>query len=198
MQISHGSELELVVPRGYELKEAEAFLHKKVDWILKHLDTTKRNESKYLLFGKEVKVSHEHELFVKKHGVKYENNSLNIISPSGNMAKTENIFEKWLREIANTYLPKRVKELAIQNGFRINNITIRGQKTRWGSCSSRGNLSFNYKLLRFNKEIIDYVIFHELCHLIEMNHSKKFWKHVEKYCPNYKLLRKELKGLQLG
>ncbi|MDR3628564.1 MAG: M48 family metallopeptidase, partial [Ignavibacteriaceae bacterium] len=76
---------------------------------------------------------------------------------------------------------------------RINKVTIRNQKTRWGSCSARGNLSFNFNLVRYRKEIIDYVIVHELCHLKEMNHSNKFWNLVEKICPDYKALRRELK-----
>ena len=74
----------------------------------------------------------------------------------------------------------------------IGKIGIRGQYTRWGSCSSKGNLSFNYTLLQFREEVIDYVIIHELCHLKEMNHSKRFWKLVGKLCPDYKNLRKEL------
>ncbi|HEY6906360.1 MAG TPA: M48 family metallopeptidase, partial [Ignavibacteriaceae bacterium] len=65
---------------------------------------------------------------------------------------------------------------------------------RWGSCSASGNISLNYKLMKYRKELIDYVIIHELCHLKEMNHSKKFWKLVEGLVTEYKSLKRELKS----
>jgi predicted metal-dependent hydrolase len=86
-----------------------------------------------------------------------------------------------------------VKELSERSGFSYKKITIRSQKTRWGSCSAKGRLSFNYRLMKFRKEAIDYVIIHELCHLKEMNHSKKFWDLVEGFCPDYVNLKKELR-----
>ena len=75
----------------------------------------------------------------------------------------------------------------------ITRISIRAQKTRWGSCSSKGTLSFNWKLLLAPQEVIDYVVIHELCHLCEMNHSDRFWALVESIQPDYKLHRKWLK-----
>ncbi len=104
------------------------------------------------------------------------------------------IYLAFLKRHAKKYLIERTNYFAKKYEFRICKIGIRGQKTRWGSCTSSEKLSFNFKLLRFRKEVIDYVIIHELCHTREMNHSKKFWKLVETYCPDYKLLRKELKS----
>ena len=72
-------------------------------------------------------------------------------------------------------------------------ITIRNQKTRWGSCSGKGNLNFNCLLMLAPDEIVDYVVVHELCHLIEMNHSKAFWAQVENVLPDYRERRKWLK-----
>ncbi len=72
-------------------------------------------------------------------------------------------------------------------------ITIRNQKTRWGSCSSKGNLNFNYKIMLLPPELSDYIIVHELCHLAELNHSKNFWHLVEKTFPHHAELRKELR-----
>ncbi len=72
-------------------------------------------------------------------------------------------------------------------------LTIRDQRTRWGSCSRQGTLSFNWRLIMFSDIIIDYVILHEAAHLREMNHSAVFWKIVEKYCPYYKVHRKWLR-----
>jgi len=78
--------------------------------------------------------------------------------------------------------------------FTYHRVTIRHQKSRWGSCSSEGNLNFNCKLMCLSGALVDYVVVHELCHLQEMNHSKNFWKLVEKTIPDYKDLRKELKN----
>lgn len=79
-----------------------------------------------------------------------------------------------------------------------NKINIRNQKTRWGSCSMRGNLNFNYKILFLSERARDYVVVHEICHLKQFNHSKKFWNLVEIGLPNYVETRKELKKNYLG
>ncbi len=80
-------------------------------------------------------------------------------------------------------------------GFQINKISIKNQKTRWGSCSRSGNLNFNYKIALLPKKLRDYIIVHELCHLKEFNHSKSFWRLVAKTIPQYKKLAKEIKSL---
>ncbi len=77
--------------------------------------------------------------------------------------------------------------------FKFNRIFIRNQKSRWGSCSSRRNLSFNYKIVFLPLAVADYLIVHELCHLGQMNHSPDFWNLVAEQIPDYKKLRKELK-----
>ncbi len=97
---------------------------------------------------------------------------------------------------AKRIIPSRVRYYADLMGLEYGNITIRMQKTRWGSCSSKGNLNFNCLLMRTPDEIIDYVVVHELCHLKEMNHSKRFWSEVEKVLPDYKERRKWLKDHQ--
>ncbi|MCK9379251.1 MAG: M48 family metallopeptidase [Candidatus Moranbacteria bacterium] len=79
-------------------------------------------------------------------------------------------------------------------GFAYKKIAIRNQKSRWGSCSSRGNLNFHYKLADMPERYIDYVVAHELCHLKEMNHSKKFWNLVSQIAPDYKKIIKEMKN----
>jgi len=97
------------------------------------------------------------------------------------------------------FVNKRIQYFNKNGDFKFNNISIRNQKTRWGSCSSKKNLNFNYKIVLLPKHIADYIIVHELCHLKEMNHSKNFWNLVAKIIPDYINIRKELKikGLHL-
>ena len=195
MQISHAGGLEIILPRGFDLVDAEKFIQKKFNWIKKHLKHQTSYRDKYLLLGNEIKVIQEFGLFICNHKIKFEKNELRITSPEQSNIDLKRLYEIWLRHQAKKYLVKRTTELAAENNSKINKISIRGQKTRWGSCSTKGNLSFNYGLLKYRKEVIDYVIIHELCHLREMNHSKKFWILVKNICPDYKLLRKELKGI---
>lgn len=82
--------------------------------------------------------------------------------------------------------------------FKYNRVSIRNQKTRWGSCSSKGNLNFNYKIVHLPLRTADYIIVHELCHLKEMNHSKKFWDLVSVFFPDYKEIRRDLKKLGIS
>ena len=90
-------------------------------------------------------------------------------------------------------IPKRVEFYAEKIGVTYNKITIRSQHTRWGSCSSKGNLNFNCLLTLVPPEGLDYVIVHELCHRLEMNHSQAFWEKVAKTLPDYSQQRKWLK-----
>jgi len=94
--------------------------------------------------------------------------------------------KQWLRGQASVYFLKRAGELADELGCRYNRIFIRGQRTRWGSCSGNGNISLNWKLVMFPPHIIDYVIIHELAHLKVMGHSKAFWAIVEAHCPDWR------------
>ena len=96
------------------------------------------------------------------------------------------------RERIQTFIEEKVSHYASVMGVSYGRITMRNQKTRWGSCSSEGNLNFNCRLLFVPDRIVDYVVIHELAHRRFMNHSKAFWKEVEKYMPDYKEQKKLL------
>lgn len=91
----------------------------------------------------------------------------------------------------------RVVHYAKIMGVTFGNITIRNQKTRWGSCSSKGNLNFNYQLYYLPEELLDYVVVHELAHRRHMNHSAEFWREVERWYPGYREARIRLKEIRL-
>ena len=97
-----------------------------------------------------------------------------------------------LKKQAKKVIPQMVAETAEKIGVTYGTISIRTQKTRWGSCSSKGNLNFNCLLMLLPENVQRYVVVHELCHRKEMNHSKAFWREVEKYCPTYIKDRAEL------
>ena len=100
--------------------------------------------------------------------------------------------EKRYRDAAKEYIPKRVEYYHSLTGGNYEKITIRDQKPRWGSCSSNGTLSFNYRLMLAPPRVLDYVVVHELCHLTHMNHSPAFWDMVASILPEYKEYRKWL------
>ena len=105
---------------------------------------------------------------------------------------TEQEMER-LQKLAKKVIPEKVAYYARLMGVTYGRISIRRQKTRWGSCSREGNLNFNCLLMMAPPEVLDYVVIHELSHRMEMNHSARFWAQVEKMIPDYRVPRKWLK-----
>jgi predicted metal-dependent hydrolase len=103
-------------------------------------------------------------------------------------------FKKYKNE-AQMLVEKKVQHFNQIYGFNLRKISIRNQKTRWGSCSRRGNLSFNYKIVFLPEHLADYIIVHEICHLSQFNHSLRFWQLVEKTIEDYKILKREVRKL---
>ena len=138
------------------------------------------------------KILHDKESWIMKHmeqireqNVRYESSGLKHLTK----AEIEDLADKALK-----YIPQRVEYFSKIVGVDYGRITIRNQRTRWGICSSKGNLNFNCLLMLTPTEVIDYVVVHELCHRKEMNHSKNFWIEVEKVIPDYKRSVKWLKN----
>ena len=122
--------------------------------------------------------------------------NLHQSSPSNQATKNKKtavLLQRFLVGVATKYVVTRTQQLAKVMGIKYGRISIREQRSRWGSCSSRGNLNFNWRLVHFPTEIIDYVIIHELAHRLEMNHSAKFWQIVAKYDPAHRIHRGHLK-----
>ena len=98
-----------------------------------------------------------------------------------------------LSEMALRRIRERLEHYAPRVGRSPGRVTIREQKSRWGSCSGKGNLNFNWKLIMAPPQVLDYVVIHELCHLYEFNHSPRFWALVERQMPDYEVWKKWLK-----
>lgn len=103
------------------------------------------------------------------------------------------ILEENYKKMAKDILKKRLDYYCEIMGVEYTALSVRNQKTRWGSCSSKRSISLNYKLIFAPMSVMDYVIVHELCHLLEMNHSKAFWNQVERVLPDYKVAKKWLR-----
>jgi predicted metal-dependent hydrolase len=99
------------------------------------------------------------------------------------------------KELARKLIVNKINKVNSFYGFKFNKVSIRNQKTRWGSCSINRNLNFNYKLIYLPEELSEYIVAHEICHLKEFNHSREFWKLVSEGVPSYKEIRKELKRI---
>ena len=136
------------------------------------------------------------EKFVESK-IKWIEKHLNSISEKqDNLQETEPFTKEEIKDFtekAKQIIPPKVEFYARKIGVTYNRITIRCQRTRWGSCSSKGNLNFNCLLVLLPDEIIDSVIVHELCHRKHMNHSDKFYAEIEKIFPDYKHCREQLK-----
>lgn len=131
------------------------------------------------------------EAWISKHIEKFKKTKEKLEAEPTEKLTREKVIA--LAEEALKVIPARVEYFARVIGVTYGKITIRNQKTRWGSCSSKGNLNFNCLLMLAPPEVLDYVVVHELCHRKQMNHSKAFWSEVEKVLPDYKEARKWLK-----
>lgn len=198
--------LELVVPQRFNHDKIPSILLKHQRWIAKTWQRIQprldRNEEDY--FPKQLDIRAFNEIW----HVQYQPNEggfLRVITASNTtrqlllIGKTQDrelikqVLQKWLHRQARRYLLPRLKQWSEQIGLVYHHAGIRNATTRWGSCSVKKRISLNYKLLFLPAELVDYVIIHELCHLVHLNHSKRFWHLLQHYNPHSHVLRKELK-----
>jgi predicted metal-dependent hydrolase len=200
MEIRGESGLTVVVPRKYSLQNVHEVLEKKADWILRHLPG--QGPVQVPLFRKQVDhgekvpfMDRKLEVIIgndgERPGTAYLKGNKLTIAPTAGKDRAY-ILERWYRKEAAHIFKEKADIFQRTMGLQYNRITIRGQEKRWASASPRGNLSINWKLLLAPEIIIDYVIMHELAHFKHMDHSKKFWGFLEKYCPNWREYRKWL------
>lgn len=197
MRITKDRLLEVVLPVGIPTEKGIEFVQEKRDWISRHIKFLLPEHITYRFLGKTYEMMHTHDREDQRHSVQFDDTHVHISSPFNNTTPAYDIFHMYLQRRGKLFLPERCMQLAEQTGLKPVRITIRGQKSRWGSCSRRRSISLNYKLMQFRPEMIDYVILHELCHLQEMNHSPRFWNLVKQFVPHYKKIDKELNSYQV-
>ncbi len=175
--------VELVLPLGVSVAAGERFLNSKMKWVEEKLTALNKDANRFYFLGKEVFPVRKNNCLLFDEFPADENYDINLVKPE---------FENFLFTNALHYIPERVAQLAFQYNFNFGKVKVKKLKSRWGSCSSKKNLSFNYKLMEYPVAVIDYVIIHELCHTRIMNHSKEFWATVRSIIPDYKHLKKKL------
>lgn len=116
-----------------------------------------------------------------------------VIATGADVGNLRPAIEKHLRQLAARELPVRLRELAARHGLAVSRVTVRAQRTRWGSCSRRATISLNWRLIQVPPFVRDYILFHELAHLTQMNHSRRFWAEVERLCPDYRVAERWIK-----
>lgn len=190
-------------PRSLSDKRINDLIKKRAPWIKEKLEEysnrpqaiTKKYEDgeifSYLDRNYELKIVEGDEEAVKLK------NGCFVVSickeDFGENIKAQNLLLDWYRDHAFKYLQERTDKFANIIGVSPFSISIKNYKSRWGSCSINGAIDYNWKIIQAPKKVIDYVVVHELCHLIEHNHSPKYWSYVEKFMPNWKESRDWLK-----
>jgi len=197
----------VVVPSGFDEKKIPAILKRKKVWIadaMKRIGETKRFlEPKPALHLPEiVKLTALGETWPVVYKVDATRPGLWLRAESGKLFITGAVLERdavirklkdWLRLRVRDGLFPLAERIATKHRLKLGGLLVKSQRTRWASCSAQRNLSLNTKLLFLAPDLVRYVLIHELCHTVHMNHSNEFWRLVQMHEPGYKLLDQELR-----
>ena len=198
VQITPQGEVIVRAPNRLPLPVIEDFLRQKQDWITSRAGRARERQQAVQAFcltenallplrGKTYPVTLWDRPSAGFDGERF-------FLPYGDDAAQKAALTGCYKQLGEEYLPARTRELAAVLGISPNTVTVGGAKTRWGSCSGKGNIRFSWRLMTAPDPAVDYVIVHELCHIRELNHSPRFWALVERAFPDYRqrqtLLRK--------
>jgi predicted metal-dependent hydrolase len=179
----------VTIPRRGSAAEGRRFAERNLSWLEGQLarQAARPNGSQAWSLGTELllrgeKVRLEAVTGPEPGWVRIGPESFRVKDPTGDLRPA---VERHLRQLATRELPARVLELAALHQAPVRRVAVRNQRSRWGSCSRRGTVSLNWRLVQAPSTVRDYLILHELAHLREMNHSRRFWREVEKMCPEF-------------
>jgi len=185
----------VTVPRRGSLRAAREFAERNASWVSGQLqrlaarpvrETAWRIGSEILFRGENVTISAG-----ESGAIIFADQAVRTARATDDLRPT---LERHLRALAAFELPPRVFQFAEQHGLTIQRVTVRDQRSRWGSCSRRGTISLNWRLIQTPPFVSDYIILHELMHLRQMNHSRQFWREVESVCPVFREAERWLKA----
>ena len=199
------------IPVGMSYDSAVRFVTKRKLWIKKHLARMKEFENLQTKFDENSSYYTKHHKLIlrkvdrKSISVKHSRSKINVVYPADlnpNSIELQAVIRKGIERAlkleAKDYLPNKVKELAVQNGFKFNKLTLKNIKSRWGSCSRKNNINLSIHLMRLPDHLISYVILHELVHTVHHNHSDRFWSMLNSVTGTAKSLDKELRKYRIG
>jgi len=187
----------VTIPRGGSQAVAKQFVQRHAAWLERELQRLQAQPRKLaawqigteiLLRGDAVRI--EAGSNGEAETIRFGSESVRGPDPAADLRPA---IEGHLRKLATRELPPRVLELATRHGLTVRRITVRSQKSRWGSCSRRGTISLNWRLIQTPAFVSDYICLHELMHLRQMNHSPGFWREMERVCPDYRMAERWLK-----
>lgn len=189
--IEESGALLIKAPRLFSKRKIEEIVNEKRPWIIKKISERKKLLKKYpskkLISGETfIFLGKSYSLETVDKGLKKIIFQEKFYLPNYSYKKRKKLFEDWYKEKAKELFFERVNIYASKMNIKYQNLRISNAKKRWGSCTSRGKVSLSWRLIMAPLEIIDYVIIHELFHIIELNHSNNFWKGIEEIYPSYK------------
>jgi hypothetical protein len=200
-EIKTGTGLAVILPRRCNVDAVDEMLESKARWILGRIDRfvvpSGPAGNGRLRFGDAVPYLGQEVRIVSGQGdnsadsVELVGQTL-VVRPDLEVPDLESLLEHWYRSQAAVILEQKAREFAAASGVKYGRFSIRGQRTRWASCSHRGTLSFNWRLMLAPEHVVDYVVIHELAHLKEMNHTRRFWQLVAERCPSWRQDKKWL------
>ena len=200
IQVRPGGEVRVMAPSAVSLSVLRRFVMEHFTWIRRKQQELVRPFSANALQDGGVVPYLDEVLSLRlclgtgsRSRVVRDHAGLRVHATDGTRVRT--LLEGWYRRQARAHFTQRADHFAPLVGRRPASISIRGQRTRWGSCSARGAVSLNWRLLQAPARLLDYVVVHELCHLRHPNHSARFWDEVERVLPNHRALRRELRDL---
>lgn len=191
-----GTKAILSLPKGVSVSKGMTFYGKSQAWVLKHLkmrqETVSATDFKtqgYVDFLSQ-KLLLNHVPFDKISPPRKDGNTLYIKGPEDQINW---LVERWLKSQAQDFMEKTSREIALKLGVGISKITLKDMTSRWGSCSPDGKIAYSWRVIMAPQDVAFYLCVHEVCHRLEMNHSNRFWVHVQRFCPDYKNTRAWLK-----
>ena len=187
----------VTIPRGGSVTEARRFAERNREWLERQYQRLAaqparprewRIGTEILLRGESVTI--EARTDRECGGIRFGGEALEVTNPEADLRPA---IEKHLWHLAAQELPPRVLEFAASHRLPVRRVAVRNQRSRWGSCSRRGTISLNWRLIQTPSFVRDYLVLHEIMHLKEMNHSSRFWREVERACPDYAAAEQWLK-----
>jgi predicted metal-dependent hydrolase len=177
--------VEVVLPRRARQRDAAAAVRELSPWIRRRMRELERAQEAITARGDTVPYLDELLMVRPQAGrTRVHRRGDELLAPAG--AERAPALERWYRRAARDEIATRLDRACALAGSSYAKLTIRGQRTRWASCSRTGAMSFNWRLLLAPEAVLDYVVWHEVCHLEVMDHSPRFWSLLERWCPDYR------------